>query len=185
MSVGKTDGILPSSRCICLSLTSSYPSITFVSWCLLTRHLCSIPQYLYTWVICAIIPWCLDTPLASGCLGVWLIFCETWPPIPQYQCPSFGWRNGTGREGWLLPGDRVAPRVVVGVHACQVNHGDLCLYGTQCVACCSFLLSLVSLAFARGGDPRWLAIYATLFRIILLSLSGAMKKKTRNAIWTS
>ena len=89
---------------VCLSLTSSYPSITFVSWCLLTRHLCSIPQYLYTWVICAIIPWCLDTPLASGCLGVWLLFCETWPPIPQYLCPSFGWRNGRGGRDGYCPG---------------------------------------------------------------------------------
>ena len=100
-----SDGILPTSRDIyvCLSLTSSYPSITFVSWCLLTRHLCSIPQYLYTWVICAIIPWCLDTPLASGCLGVYVV-AILWNMTPNSSIPvSKLWvAQGDGRGGMVI-----------------------------------------------------------------------------------
>ena len=34
----------------------------------------------------------------------------------------------------VIAGVRVAHRVVVGRHACQVNHPDLCLHDNQCVA---------------------------------------------------
>ena len=74
------------------------------------------------------------------------------PQFLNTYVQALGGATGLGREGWLLPGDRVAPRVVVAEHACQVNHRDLRLHDTQCVAC-SFLLSLVSLALALA-DPR-------------------------------
>ena len=71
----------------------------------------------------------------------------------------WGGATAQGGEGWLLPGVRVAPRVVVGEHACQVNHGDLCSLllhdPPNLVASYSFLLSLVSLP-SLTLDFRWL-----------------------------
>ena len=101
--------------------------------------------------------------LGSLGLGQWSPAVKHDPQYLNTYVQALGWRNGAGRgEGWLLPGVRVAPRVVVGEHACQVNHGDLCSLllhdPPNLAASYSFLLSLVSLA-SPTLDFHWLHFF--------------------------